>query len=108
MIVSRQPNDNKELYIDNNQIERVNKFKYLGTTLNDKWDNDKEIKVRIATARNTFIKFNTYLLRQEVPLGLRLSVVKCYTVIRSGNLVTKGQIPSKDRGLQNVDPEKTT
>lgn len=78
MIVSRQPHDNADLYIDNNQIERVNKFKYLGTTLNDRWDNDEEVKIRIATARSTFIKFSTYLLRQEVPLGLRLRVVKCY------------------------------
>lgn len=78
MIVSRQPHENAHLYIDNMQIERVNKFKYLGTTLNDKWDNDDEVKIRVAIARSTFVRFNTYLLRQEIPMNLRLRVVKCY------------------------------
>ena len=43
MIISRS------LY-DKNQIKRVNKFKYLGARLNDKWENNKETKIHIATA----------------------------------------------------------
>ena len=40
MVAIRQSQNNAELYIDNNQIERMNKFKYLNTTLNDELDND--------------------------------------------------------------------
>lgn len=33
-------------YLNNTQLEKVHKFRYLGIALNDKWDSDKEIKTR--------------------------------------------------------------
>lgn len=77
MILNRQIHEDANLII-NQSIERVKQFKYLGSTLNDRWDSDGEVKVRVAMTRNTFIKFNSYLLRREVSLSLKLRVVKCY------------------------------
>jgi len=53
MIVSHQQHDDAVLYIKNQLIERTSNFKYL--TLNDKFDNDEEVKIRTAMAK--IIKF---------------------------------------------------
>ena len=70
MIVSRQPYGNANLHIDDQSIERINKFniKYLGFILKNKQDSDGEesSNVRVAMARNVFARFDKYLLRQEV------------------------------------------
>jgi hypothetical protein len=71
IIVSRQSYDNAILYINDQPIERTNKFKYLGSTFNDKWDNDGEVKIRVAKA--TFVRFDKYLLRQS-----QITVIRCY------------------------------
>ena len=78
MIISRQPHTKAQLKINNQIIEQVKKFKYLGTTLNSTWDCDVEVKTRVAIARTAFAKFNNYLLRREVSLNLRIRVLKCY------------------------------
>lgn len=46
MVISRRPN-NTNLFIDNVQIQRVDKFKYLGSYINDKLDHTQEIRCRI-------------------------------------------------------------
>lgn len=78
MIISRQDHTLAQINIDNRPIQTVSNFKYLGTTLNDKWDCDVEIKTRIAMARSAFTKFSKFLLRREISLSLKLRVVKCY------------------------------
>lgn len=40
--------------IDNKDIERVHKYKYLVTTLNDQWEHSREIKIRIESVTVMF------------------------------------------------------
>jgi hypothetical protein len=47
VIVNRQPHDDAILYI--NPIERMSKFKYLGSIL--KWDSDREVKIKAAMTK---------------------------------------------------------
>lgn len=46
-IRTRQFHKNAQLFIENQQIERVNEFKYLDIILN-KWDCDEKGKIKIA------------------------------------------------------------
>lgn len=47
ILFTKFPNDNIQLKIHNTCIERVDKYKYLGTWVNTKNDNTEEIKTRI-------------------------------------------------------------
>ena len=78
MIISRQEFNNINLTINGEAIERVAKFKYLGATLNEKWDCDEEVKIRIGTAKTTYLKMKNILLQRTLPVCLRLRVIKCY------------------------------
>ena len=46
MFISRKEFHNSNLKINGEIIERVRKFKYLGDTLNEKWDCDEEVRTR--------------------------------------------------------------
>jgi len=59
MIVSRPPYDNPIiLYINDQPIERM-KFKYLGFTFNNKWDNNGKVKTRATMVKATFSRYIT-------------------------------------------------
>lgn len=80
MIVSRQkvPYSNAQITIDNTTIERVSRYKYLGSWLYEEWDGDREIRCRIETARNYFFKFRKILTNKDISLNLRLRYARCY------------------------------
>lgn len=54
MIISRRENHGKYLEVENYKFERVASFKYLGVTINSKYYNHEEIKIR-TTAANKII-----------------------------------------------------
>lgn len=80
MIISRNkvPYINAQLVINNNPIERVTSFKYLGAWLTEDWTADKEIKCRIEMARASFIKYKKLLCSRQINIQLRLRMVKSY------------------------------
>lgn len=78
MIISRQEFGNINLTINGEAIERVSRFKYLGATLNEKWDCDEEVKTRIGIAKATYSRMRNILLQRTLPVDLRLRVIKCY------------------------------
>ena len=59
MVISRKknPHNNMNINIKNKQIERVQKYKYLGCWLHETWDSNKEIKHRLEMARAAFMKY---------------------------------------------------
>lgn len=63
MIISKEDITRVHLSINQTKIERVHKYQYLGTAINKKWDNTKEIKCCIGKARNVFnsMSVTTYL-----------------------------------------------
>jgi hypothetical protein len=42
----------------------MNKFEYLGFALNDKWDNDGQVKIRVAVTKAIFTRFDKYFGRK--------------------------------------------
>jgi len=79
MIVSRDNRlRNTCIKVNGAEIEKVDKFKYLGCQLNQRWDCDNEIRCRIEMARNAFMKFKKSLVNCDINIKLRIRFVKCY------------------------------
>lgn len=56
MIVSKKEINGVNLYVNQARIERVTKYTYLGTIINESWENAEEIKSRIGKARSVFTR----------------------------------------------------
>jgi len=80
MIISKNPanHSSSSMFIDNDPIERVNKFKYLGCWLNESWTSEQEIKCRVEMARAAFVKYRKILTNRDININLRLRLTKCY------------------------------
>lgn len=78
MVVTKRNIGDANLYIQNERIERVNKYKYLGTIVNDKNEYTKEIIVRIEKARSAFVNMKKVFCSRDLSLKLRTRLVKCY------------------------------
>ena len=63
--------------MNNEQIEQVNSFKYLGSIVTDDIRSTKEIKTRIAIAKEAFNKKKN-LLNGPLNKELRKRLAKCY------------------------------
>jgi len=66
-----------QLHIDQKQLENVECFKYLGSTLTNNRTCTCEIKSSIAMAKAAFIKKKA-LFTSKLDLNLRKKLVKCY------------------------------
>ena len=75
MRISRQPSP-VTIMIDQKQLENVECFKYLGSTLTNDGRCACEIKSRIAMAKAAFNKKT--LFTSKLDLHLRKKLVKCY------------------------------
>lgn len=78
MIITKKNNVNNQLYIGNQQIERVRKYSYLGTTLNDRNNYTEEISSRIERARGVFMNMKKYFSSRDISIQLKLRMLKCY------------------------------
>jgi len=78
MRISRQPSPSPvTIMIDQNQVENVECFIYLGSMLTNDGRCTCEIKSRIAMAKAAFNKKKT-LFTSKLDLNLRKKLVKCY------------------------------
>ncbi|CAG9827090.1 unnamed protein product [Diabrotica balteata] len=51
MIISKKRITEGQLYVNQSPVERVAHYNYLGTTINEEWTNNQEIRERIGKAR---------------------------------------------------------
>nr|CAH7728610.1 unnamed protein product [Callosobruchus chinensis] len=77
MVVSTDNLPNVDLQLNGKQIERINKFKYLGSMVDDQWNPELEIRCRIEQARATSLKLKN-LTNRNLNFKLRYRMVKCY------------------------------
>ncbi|CAG9830510.1 unnamed protein product [Diabrotica balteata] len=61
-----------------NGIERVDKYKYLETSISDNNDLTTEIRARIEIAKNALVKMKTILCNKDLKLELRVRALRCY------------------------------
>ena len=78
MVIARHNTQLVTIRIDGQDLQQVPRFVYLGATINQEWDCDEEVKIRVGHAKTTFLKLKNFFLARTLPLALRIRVVKCY------------------------------
>ncbi|CAG9834914.1 unnamed protein product, partial [Diabrotica balteata] len=64
--------------VNNKNIQKVPKFRYLGSWITEDLDPNIEIRSRIEQARTAFTNMRTFLSNSSLNLTLRYRFVKCY------------------------------
>ena len=78
MIISKGTDIQANINLLGRQIERVQKYKYLGTWITEKNEQTTEIRTRIETARNAFVKLKTILCSQNLTMKVRVRTLRCF------------------------------
>lgn len=78
MIISKNRRMEGQLLIHNRPIQRVNKYVYLGTNINEEWDHSVEIRCRIEKARAIFLKMGKLFKSRDLPLNTKMRILRCY------------------------------
>ena len=79
MVISRKPEDrNLEIKVDNEVLEQVETFKYLGTQIKADGRTDTEIKNRISIAKSKFSSMSKLLTSRQLDIQTKLKILKCY------------------------------
>lgn len=76
MVITKKPNIQSNINLLDRQIEKVRKYKYLGTWITDA--QTTKIRTRIETARNAFVKLKTILCSRDLTIELRVRTLRCY------------------------------
>ena len=85
MRVSRDGGRAVNVYLDDQKVEQVDNFKYLGSLITDDGRCEKEIKIRIAMAKEAFTR-RRELLTKRMKASLKRKIVKTliWTVLLYG------------------------
>lgn len=78
MIISKNTLPARRLIVKNEEIKRVGQYIYLGTVINDQWDNSQEIKCRIEKARSAFVRMKTLFTSRDLTLDTKVRLLRCY------------------------------
>uniref|UniRef100_A0A8D9EVT2 Reverse transcriptase domain-containing protein n=1 Tax=Cacopsylla melanoneura TaxID=428564 RepID=A0A8D9EVT2_9HEMI len=78
MIISKENITGANLYINQTIIERVSQYTYLGTMINEAWDNSQEIRCRIGKAKSTFLTMGSVFRSHNLTLETKIRLLKCY------------------------------
>ncbi|CAG9834284.1 unnamed protein product [Diabrotica balteata] len=83
MIISKENITRANLYVNEMRIDRVSQYNYLGTIINESWDNTEEIKCRIGKAKSAFLTISS-VFKSRI---LSASVLSINVDIEGGNSI---------------------
>jgi len=79
MVTSRKPeNKTIEIKVDNEILQQVHKFIYLGTEISEEAKSEIEIERRTNIAKEKFSKIAHLLTSMKLKISTKLRIVKCY------------------------------
>jgi hypothetical protein len=78
MVISKNTIAGAHLCVNQTRIERVEQYCYLGTMINEKWDNTQEIKCCRDKARTTFNKMSAFFKSHKLSLKTKMRHTRCY------------------------------
>ncbi|KAI5707563.1 hypothetical protein M8J77_011831 [Diaphorina citri] len=78
MAISKSNIANANITINNQPIERVTQSSYLGTIINENWDNSQEVRSRIAKATAAFNKMSKIFKSHDLTISTKVRLLKCY------------------------------
>ncbi|CAG9837802.1 unnamed protein product, partial [Diabrotica balteata] len=99
MVISKSTKNVQNVYLHNEIIDQVSKYKYLGTFINEDNDSSAEFKIRIEKARSIFTKMKTVFCGRDLSLEMKLRLIRCYVL----SLLFYGM---ESRTLNKIDTKK--
>ena len=79
MVVSKQqPEPHFQLKINDEVIEQVSAFKYLGANINSNGDSKKEIRRRIGISKEAFNKMRSIFIDRKLSMKIKLRLLKTF------------------------------
>lgn len=84
LIVSKESMNGANIYHNGSPIERVTQYTYLGTMINENWNNSQEIRCRIEKARAAFIKMNTLFKSHNLSMDIKLRLCYVFSILLYG------------------------
>ena len=67
-----------KITIDNEELEQVDSFRYLGQTTNPTGNSETEVVKRIGIAKSRFGELKNILTTQQIQPATKIRVLKCY------------------------------
>ena len=64
--------------VDGKYLDQVKQFKYLGQTITNEGQNNKQIVIHIAQAKLVFIKLKDVFMSRDISLSLKLKAISLY------------------------------
>ncbi|KAI8436544.1 hypothetical protein MSG28_010075 [Choristoneura fumiferana] len=78
MVITKKETIHPVISVAGSRLERVRKYKYLGTWVNEDWDSNCEIRTRIEIARSAFNEMRRVLCSRSLKISLRTRLLQCY------------------------------
>ena len=76
--VSKTENTTANILVENESLEQLDIFKYLGQLITPDGKNEKEICARIAMAKGRFEKMHKLFESKQLSVKLKLRTINCY------------------------------
>lgn len=77
MLFSKSHNIDSALKIENNVLERINHFRYIGFYLGKSC----EIRTGVEQVKAAFVKMKNILTTRDLRIALRLRILRCFSVL---------------------------
>ena len=77
-ITKRRGRVDVEVDLQERRVKQVETFKYLGCTVGERANSEKEIIKRIAIAKAAFAKLKSVLCNLSMGIGTRVRILRCY------------------------------
>ena len=78
MVVSKETGITADIKVENEPLEQVENFKYLGQNITPDGKNELEIKTKLAIAKSRFTQMYKVLTTRQISLELRHRLLVCY------------------------------
>jgi len=78
MVIRKNTITSAYLNVNQTRIERVKQYCYLGTTINEKWDNTQEIKSHISKGTTPFSKMSAIFKNHNLIIKTKMRYIRSY------------------------------
>ncbi|CAG9837229.1 unnamed protein product [Diabrotica balteata] len=78
MIISKENITGANLYVNQMKIDYVSRYNYLGTIINESWDDTQQIKCRIGKTKSAFLIIRFVFKSHDLTIETKIRLLKCY------------------------------
>ena len=78
MVISRDNNTKANVIVNNEELEQVEEFKYLGQTVTADAKTEREIRIRTGIAKARYQELNKVLSNKKISQKLKFRLINCF------------------------------